>query len=156
MGSNHGREIECSGKGTCERKTGKCSCFEGYEGEACQRTSCPNQCSNHGRCLPLKQIAEDIKDDNTNFYGDFMNDVQYETTFDATQSQGCVCDPGWFGADCSLQRCPSFSDPMGGNGGMETGRPCSGRGSCDTSTGTCTCFKGYFGTACEIERNHFA
>jgi hypothetical protein len=29
---------ECSGKGLCNRQTGSCACFDGYEGGACQRS----------------------------------------------------------------------------------------------------------------------
>ena len=39
---------ECSNKGTCDRKTGTCSCFPGYDGVACQRTTCPNNCNDRG------------------------------------------------------------------------------------------------------------
>ena len=28
---------ECSNMGLCDRATGKCRCFAGFEGEACQR-----------------------------------------------------------------------------------------------------------------------
>ncbi|RYG49205.1 hypothetical protein EON67_06875 [archaeon] len=31
---------ECSNAGLCNRATGKCRCFSGYEGEACQRRMC--------------------------------------------------------------------------------------------------------------------
>ncbi len=34
--------VECSNKGMYDRKTGVC---EGYEGTACQRTVCPDDCS---------------------------------------------------------------------------------------------------------------
>ena len=33
---------ECSSQGTCDRKTGECQCFDGYEGDACRRLKCPN------------------------------------------------------------------------------------------------------------------
>ena len=36
---------ECSNKGLCDRKTGICNCFVGYDGVACQRTVCPADCS---------------------------------------------------------------------------------------------------------------
>ena len=48
---------ECSDKGKCDRKTGKCICEDGYVGAACQRRSCPNDCSGHGRCLSMMQLA---------------------------------------------------------------------------------------------------
>ncbi len=31
---------ECSNQGTCDRATGKCACFAGFEGDACQRCQC--------------------------------------------------------------------------------------------------------------------
>ena len=41
---------QCANKGTCERKSGQCQCFVGYEGKACGRQSCPSDCSGHGTC----------------------------------------------------------------------------------------------------------
>lgn len=32
---------ECSNKGICNRQNGRCECLDGYEGNACQRLSCP-------------------------------------------------------------------------------------------------------------------
>jgi len=48
---------ECSNAGRCNRKSGVCECHLGFEGEACERMSCPGKtlpigvCSGHGRCL---------------------------------------------------------------------------------------------------------
>lgn len=40
--------VECSNKGLCDRKSGVCKCFAGYDGTSCQRgkymTSCPWYC----------------------------------------------------------------------------------------------------------------
>ena len=51
-------QAECSGAGICDYKTGTCECFDGYFGNACQRSSCPNDCSGHGTCESIKELAE--------------------------------------------------------------------------------------------------
>jgi hypothetical protein len=85
---------ECSNKGVCNRQSGICACFPGYEGEGCTRTACPADCSGHGTCQRLKD-----------------QDVLYEA-WDAYKTQHCVCDPGYMGPDCSLCECPSGDDPV--------------------------------------------
>ena len=86
---------------------------------------------------------------------------------------------GWqaeyFGPACQFKRCPSGDDPLTSNtpvrtgdvetncegvvaeGGKGVGKKgnlchvdCSNRGICDHDTGTCTCFRGFWGSACEI------
>ena len=46
----HAHGAECSGRGVCDSGAGECACPEGYSGEACQRTLCPNDCSGNGNC----------------------------------------------------------------------------------------------------------
>jgi hypothetical protein len=46
--------IECSNKGICDRATGSCDCFYGYDGLACQRSACPNNCNGRGTCFPQR------------------------------------------------------------------------------------------------------
>jgi len=48
---NFNQYTECSSRGTCDYATGECKCFDGFEGRGCRRTTCPNSCSGHGRCL---------------------------------------------------------------------------------------------------------
>lgn len=31
---------ECSNQGSCDRVTGECLCYPGFEGDACQRCTC--------------------------------------------------------------------------------------------------------------------
>jgi hypothetical protein len=85
---------ECANKGTCDRTTGQCNCFPGYEGEGCTRTSCPNNCNGHGRC---RTIADE--------YSDY-------SAWDLHHTQYCKCDPGYSGPSCALRDCPRGADPV--------------------------------------------
>lgn len=117
-------EAECSNRGTCDRASGACACFAGFTGDACQRTTCPNDCSGHGVCVSMRQMAR-MKNalplaPNTYYEGD-----ESQTTWDEEKLYGCVCDsswsvgladgetqePEWFGPDCSLRHCPSADNP---------------------------------------------
>ena len=119
----HGLE-ECSGRGNCDRASGKCVCFPPFVGDACQRMTCPNDCSGHGQCVNMKRMATmavalPLAPAST-YFGD-----PFATTWDEEMIFGCVCDsywtvgltsgatqePEWFGADCSLRHCPSNDDP---------------------------------------------
>ncbi|CAN0449025.1 unnamed protein product, partial [Laminaria digitata] len=48
---------ECSSRGLCDRITGECACFDGFSGAACERSGCPNDCSDHGRCVNMRALA---------------------------------------------------------------------------------------------------
>jgi len=94
--------MECSNKGTCDRTTGECVCYDGYDGVACQRASCPgfpNSCSGHGVCKSKKQLAQS---DHGNIY----------KLWDKDSTMGCECDAGYYGADCSLKTCKYGVDPL--------------------------------------------
>jgi len=91
--------MECSNKGLCDRKSGECECFDGYEGHACQRASCPNDCSGHGTCETIAELAEDEFD---NIYA----------LWDKDMTMGCKCDAGYTGADCSGRACKYGIDPL--------------------------------------------
>jgi len=87
---------ECSNKGICNRKTGICDCFPGFEGEGCRRMSCPLDCNGHGQC----QLIEH----------DILNS-EYPL-WDQDKVQKCQCDPGYSGPDCSVRECPKGIDPV--------------------------------------------
>jgi len=65
---------ECANKGICDRKSGLCQCFAGYEGKGCRRSSCPEDCSGHGTCEYIEELAGDYQD-RRNGPGHFMQDM---------------------------------------------------------------------------------
>merc|ERR1712151_759451 len=92
---------ECSSRGTCDYATGQCKCFDGFEGRGCRRTTCPNSCSGHGRCLSNK-------DKNSQYYSfNYPNDQMW----DYKRTQTCKCDRGYTGYDCNSRICPFGDDP---------------------------------------------
>jgi len=80
---------ECSGKGTCNRDSGECECYDGYSGSGCSTMACPNDCSGHGVCKRLKE-------QNSNYIA-----------WDRQKTTTCVCDPGYTNNDCSGRVCAS-------------------------------------------------
>jgi len=124
--SKHKANAECSDGGICDRATGECTCFAGYEGSSCQRTICPNDCSGHGTCRSNQDFAVDFSEavfkeqdasdpkikaaGITSYYDYFI--VTYDTAWDAGMQYGCLCDIGFRGVDCSVVECPTSYDPM--------------------------------------------
>lgn len=98
---------ECSNRGACDRRTGRCICDPGFEGDACSRRSCPNKCGTHGRCQSLSYFAAVQDRGEGTVY-------RYEDVWDANMMYGCNCDTGYSGPSCSLRDCPVGDDPLTG------------------------------------------
>lgn len=94
---------ECSNMGTCNRKTGTCDCFAGFEGEACQKITCPNECSGHGQCLSMKQMArmENAQPLNNNTY--YEGSEVCVLGVDLLLCSALLCDNTW--ESCGLCIC---------------------------------------------------
>jgi len=111
---------ECSNRGVCNRGSGECDCFEGYTGKACQRTSCPNDCSGHGTCEYIEQLGfgSSIGDYYDGSSSGKKKIGQRAVTFedakmwDNHKTMMCVCDPTWTDLDCSRRMCPKGNDVM--------------------------------------------
>ena len=86
---------ECSARGLCDARTGKCDCQKGFEGSACDRMSCPFsgslECSGSGRCISMREMA--AAGPTPRVYGADPNTI---TVWDADKIYGCKCD-GWSG-----------------------------------------------------------
>lgn len=102
--SFHSSKIVCSNKGSCNHETGLCECFTGFTGLNCGKMSCMNNCNNHGTCVNLQMAA---KDNN----GYHFNRTTVYNQWDSELFQGCNCDVGWSGSDCSERACPYGPDP---------------------------------------------
>ncbi|KAJ8599458.1 hypothetical protein CTAYLR_008049 [Chrysophaeum taylorii] len=98
-------KAECSNRGLCDRTTGECECMSGYQGKACERTSCDTSCYNKGKCLAMRSFA-------LSHYSDYSEQFSYETPWDARKVYGCACDEPYTSYNCGKRRCPSGDDPL--------------------------------------------
>ena len=119
-GGGRHRYAECSNKGLCDRKSGGCDCFPGYEGKACARQSCPNDCSGHGTCEYMQDLAFGI------VYNEYYDGSSHALSglgaggetfaddfhWDSRRARACVCDAGWTGLSCGERMCPYGNDVM--------------------------------------------
>ena len=93
--------MECANQGMCDRNSGICKCFPGFEGNACDRLAC--ECGEHGTCMTLSQQHDRYLIGST--------EGAY-STWDADQTTSCVCDYGFMGPGCNMRMCPKGDDPM--------------------------------------------
>lgn len=108
---------ECAGRGICDRTTGECQCFDGYSGKGCQRSTCANDCSGHGTCEYIEELAygtvfDDFYDGINDGVGDQPKTFGLDTYWDKHKTMGCKCDPLWTDVDCSRRMCPRGTDVL--------------------------------------------
>ncbi|KAF4141283.1 hypothetical protein GN958_ATG09548 [Phytophthora infestans] len=69
-------------------------------------------------------------------------------------SYKCVCEKGWTTGDCSSRKCPSgpswLTTPSVANTVHNQRSECSDAGICDRTTGQCSCYTPFEGSACEF------
>jgi len=104
---------ECAGRGICNRETAECACFDGYEGKACQRTACPNDCSGHGTCEFINDLVFDDTWDDHQLASFAKGSTKFPyTNWDTNKIRGCVCDATYGDVDCSKRMCPYGTDVL--------------------------------------------
>jgi hypothetical protein len=108
--------VECSNKGSCDRRTGQCTCQSMFEGAACERMTCPGDrlpggsCNGHGQCLSMAELALHATANGDATPYSYGADPNLAATWDADKVFGCLCDEGYSGFDCSLRTCPLGND----------------------------------------------
>ena len=103
----HDIHVECSNAGVCDHSTGMCQCAPGYEGWACERTICQNDCNGNGRCYSMRELAAKRESTdllvNGTIYGKFYHN---QATWDADMAYGCYADD--YGYAESIHNISSF------------------------------------------------
>merc|ERR1719159_720405 len=94
---------ECSNKGVCDRKTGECKCFDGYEGKGRRRG--PVNAATTATTAALSNSVTDS--DNSRSFTGFLYQL-----WDAQKIQGCKCDLGYSVPDCASRVAPKGDDPL--------------------------------------------
>ncbi|KAF4141272.1 hypothetical protein GN958_ATG09537 [Phytophthora infestans] len=140
----------CSSRGDCNSETGQCKCYtspmpgfrssDGY-GNIGTRGDCG--CAN-----------------DKNLYGGPISACVGELVCSGhgyctgSPSYKCVCEKGWTTGDCSSRKCPSgpswFTTPSVTNTVHNQWSECSDAGICDRTTGQCSCYTPFEGSACEF------
>jgi len=118
-GARH-QYAECAAKGVCDRETGECTCFGGFEGKACGRQTCPDSCSGHGTCEYMNELVfgtvfNEYYDGSTDALRKLgVGGINPATSYhwDSDRARSCVCDSGWSGINCAARMCPYGNDVM--------------------------------------------
>ncbi|XP_026326587.1 teneurin-m isoform X2 [Hyposmocoma kahamanoa] len=161
----------CSGKGEC--LMGHCQCQPGFGGEDCSESVCPVLCSQRGeyingecQCNPgwkgkecsLRHDECEVPDCNGHghcvngkcscvrgYKGKFCGEV--DCPHPTCSGHGfciegsCICKKGWKGADCATMD----------KDALQCLPDCSGHGTFDVDTQTCTCHAKWSGDDCSKE-----
>ncbi|RLN26446.1 hypothetical protein BBJ28_00008912, partial [Nothophytophthora sp. Chile5] len=110
---------ECSDAGDCDRTKGDCPARSSHlsgaltvSGVLWLVVDCPSDCSGHGTCLTMEQLAKAATLNGEAMGWSYGAVPNKKETWDYDMMRGCKCSAGWEGHDCSLRSCPTGDDPM--------------------------------------------
>eukprot|EP01034_Spumella_vulgaris_P022801 gene22801-28963_t len=162
------RPVECSNAGVCDKRTGLCTCRDGFIGPACERRDCVrdaasgSHCSGHGVCMSISSFSSQFGFS----YGNKSYGVvtSGSDTWDGNNWHECVCsakvsagfEGDWrhpsVGASALISGVSTGAIPLPGWGnwdcslrncpkGDTANLECGGSsvGFCDRTTGSCIC-----------------
>lgn len=157
MATKEQAQWACSGRGTCDNTTGKCTCSEDQKGyrtiyhgplQACERRGCPKlndvECGGAGRSKLCHRFhgsctcRPEFTGHNCYFKKCPMG-CGFFSRGSCTKDGVCACRNNWKGDICNVKECE------GGCGDAT-------QGSCITtgkSAGKCGCRNGYYGSKCQ-------
>lgn len=151
---------DCNGKGLCT--VGRCTCMNGYHGDACQYTNCPNSlvfvdidtiqqqetmhCSQHGECD--KETSTCLCNSTLPYFGPDCTYLACQNNCSNTENETvaeCI-------QDYPMSYCRCFQNTK--RGGNDCSKvyclnECTGHGTC-LDDGTCECEENFFGTDCSV------
>ncbi|KAK5576312.1 hypothetical protein RB653_007453 [Dictyostelium firmibasis] len=165
---------DCSGHGTCDKKTGLCHCEKNWNLTDCSNDmtliDCPKNCSGNGLCDRKTGLCSCT----SAWEGIDCSNRTCPNACNGNNGQCdvltglCSCTPAWEGIDCSNRTCPNACNGNNGQCDVLTGlcsctpewegNDCSNRtcpnacngnnGQCDVLTGLCSCTPAWEGIDC--------
>ncbi|XP_033745589.1 uncharacterized protein LOC117331103 [Pecten maximus] len=153
-----GYDVDCSGHGNCGGSH-SCICDAGWTGIGCHKGACSNNCTGQGTCIDTLTLTTPYCSCDANYFG---SACEYICTNGSMANGTCVCDPCFDGLECETE-CSNRGTCTNGICECVSSRgtycetngcpglynlDCSGHGSCNTATSSCTCNTGWIGTDC--------
>ena len=137
--------VECNNRGTCDRTTGICNCYQGFAS------------SNGDAVVGLTGDCGYYNGSNLQFCPKAI--PVWGSTAAVCSGVGkscssdfiCNCTTGYTGPACEYKQCPrgnSWFDETTALGAHRNGSSCSNGGVCSESSGSCTCGTAFEGVGC--------
>lgn len=124
--------FECGSHGSCNRKTGRCTCYPPFTGPACNKSkiffsfsllfslffsffssfflvACPNNCNGRGQCLTMNELSlvSTMDGETDAVYGE-----DKDKAWDYGTIQACLCDSSWeVGYQSGQYQLPEYFGP---------------------------------------------